>query len=128
LFKTPVGVVEPGRLVDVGRSQDGSGFDNGSYPNYLDIPRAQHGVHRHLRLQAGRGADEPRRQRRRRADLRRHGVDQLLRDPRRASEIGRLFASADGIQPGATPFAVLSHQFWKRRFNGDPASSADAAR
>ena len=37
LFKTPVGVVEPGRLVDVGRSQDGSGFDNGSYPNYLDV-------------------------------------------------------------------------------------------
>ena len=26
-----------GRLVDVGRSQDGQGFDNGSYPNYLDI-------------------------------------------------------------------------------------------
>ena len=37
LFRTPAGVVEPGRLVDVGRSQDGSGFDNGSYPNYLDI-------------------------------------------------------------------------------------------
>ena len=36
-------------------------------------------------------------------------------------QIGRLFASADGNQPGATPFAVLSHQFWKRRFNGDPA-------
>ena len=26
-----------GRLVDVGRSQDGEGFDNSSYPNYLDI-------------------------------------------------------------------------------------------
>ena len=37
LFKPPAGVVEPGRLVDVGRSQDGQGFDNGSYPNYLDI-------------------------------------------------------------------------------------------
>ena len=23
--------------MDVGRSQDGQGFDNGSYPNYLDI-------------------------------------------------------------------------------------------
>ena len=37
LFKTPAHVVEPNRLVDVGRSQDGKGFDNGSYPNYLDI-------------------------------------------------------------------------------------------
>ena len=39
LFKPPAGVVEPGRLVDVGRSRDGQGFDNGSYPNYLDIRR-----------------------------------------------------------------------------------------
>src|SRR6476619_6623690 len=37
LFKPPAGVVEPDRLVDVGRSQDGQGFDNSSYPNYLDI-------------------------------------------------------------------------------------------
>ena len=37
LFKPPPGVVDPSRLVDVGRSQDGQGFDNSSYPNYLDI-------------------------------------------------------------------------------------------
>jgi putative ABC transport system permease protein len=37
LFKPPALVVEPHRLVDVGRSQDGQGFDNGSYANYLDI-------------------------------------------------------------------------------------------
>src|SRR6476619_346704 len=37
LLRPPVGVVEPGRLVDVGRSQDGQGFDTNSYPNYLDI-------------------------------------------------------------------------------------------
>ena len=37
LFRPPAGVVAPGRLVDVGRSQDGQGFDNSSYPNYLDI-------------------------------------------------------------------------------------------
>src|SRR6266487_582052 len=37
LFKPPAGVMESDRLVDVGRSQNGQGFDNGSYPNYLDI-------------------------------------------------------------------------------------------
>jgi hypothetical protein len=37
LFQPPAGVVEPDRLVDIGRSQDGQGFDNGSYPNYVDI-------------------------------------------------------------------------------------------
>ena len=35
--------------------------------------------------------------------------------------IGRLFTSDDSEQPGATPLAVLSHRFWMRRFNGDPA-------
>src|SRR5689334_17586130 len=37
LFKPPAGVTDAGRLVDVGRSQNGNGFDNSSYPNYLDI-------------------------------------------------------------------------------------------
>jgi predicted permease len=121
LFKTPVGVVGPGRLVDVGRSQDGSGFDNGSYPNYLDV-RARNTVFTDVYayklgaepMSLG-GSD---------------GAERIFGDMVSTNyfdilgarpEIGRLFASADGIQPGATPFAVLSHQFWKRRFNGDPA-------
>ena len=37
LFRPPSGVVEPSRLVDVGRSQNGQGFDNSSYPNFVDI-------------------------------------------------------------------------------------------
>jgi predicted permease len=34
---------------------------------------------------------------------------------------GRLFGAADGEGAGASPVVVLSHVFWKRRFNGDPA-------
>ena len=121
LFKTPVGVVEPGRLVDVGRSQDGSGFDNGSYPNYLDV-RARNTMFTDIYayklgaepMSLG-GAD---------------GAERIFGDMVSTNyfeilgarpQIGRLFASTDGNQPGATPFAVLSHQFWKRRFNGDPS-------
>src|SRR3989442_4156780 len=37
LFKPPAGVVDPNRLVDVGRSQNSQGFHNSSYPNFLDI-------------------------------------------------------------------------------------------
>src|SRR3989442_14467862 len=37
LLKPPAGVVDPNRLVDVGRSQNGQGFDKSSYPNFLDI-------------------------------------------------------------------------------------------
>lgn len=31
LFRPPAGVVDADRLVDIGRSQDGEGFDNNSY-------------------------------------------------------------------------------------------------
>ena len=37
LFRSPVGIADPGRIVDIGRSRDGQGFDNNSYPNYLDV-------------------------------------------------------------------------------------------
>lgn len=121
LFKPPAGVVEPSRLVDVGRSQDGSGFDNGSYPNYLDI-RARNTVFTDIYaykmgaepMSLG-GAD---------------GAERIFGDIVSTNyfsilgtrpQAGRLFAPEDGVQPGATPFAVLSHQFWWRRFNGDSA-------
>jgi predicted permease len=34
---------------------------------------------------------------------------------------GRLFGAGDGEGSGASPVVVLSHTFWKRRFNSDPA-------
>jgi hypothetical protein len=34
---------------------------------------------------------------------------------------GRLFGANDREEPGASPIAVLSHRFWARRFNKDPA-------
>lgn len=43
LLRPPLGVCEPGRIVDIGRSQNGQGFDTNSYPNYLDI-RARNNV------------------------------------------------------------------------------------
>jgi predicted permease len=33
--------------------------------------------------------------------------------------LGRTFLPEEEIQPGGHPVAVLSHAFWKRRFNGD---------
>ena len=34
---------------------------------------------------------------------------------------GRLFEPGDDVTPGAHPIAVLSHDYWTRRFNADPA-------
>src|SRR5262249_33657331 len=31
------GLTDPSRLVDIGRTQDGEGFDTTSYPNYRDV-------------------------------------------------------------------------------------------
>lgn len=35
--------------------------------------------------------------------------------------LGRLFASADDVTPGAHPYAVLSYNYWTRRFGNDPS-------
>jgi predicted permease len=122
LFKPPAGVVEPGRLVDVGRSQDGQGFDNGSYPNYLDI-RSRNTVF--SGMYAYRIGAEPMSLGGREGAERIYGnlvstnyFSVLGTRP----HVGRLFSPEDGEQPGGTPLAVLSYQFWMRRFNGDPAA------
>jgi len=122
LFKSPIGVVEPARLVDVGRSQDGQGFDNSSYPNYLDI-RSRNTVFDGIYAQ--RLGAEP---------VSLGGADGAERifgtlvssnyftvlGTRPAA--GRFFSPQDGEEAGAAPLAVLSHAFWTRRFNADPAA------
>jgi putative ABC transport system permease protein len=37
------------------------------------------------------------------------------------SMVGRLIASEDDRQPGASPVAVVSYAYWMRRFGGDPS-------
>src|SRR3954470_12223264 len=120
LLRPPSGAADPGRLVDIGRSQDGRGFDNGSEPDYFDLRhrnRVFEGVY------AYRFGAEP---------LSLGGPDGaepifgnmvtlnyfaiLGTRPR----IGRLFAANDSEDPGAAPVVVLSYAFWKRRFNADP--------
>src|SRR5207244_8169106 len=121
LFQPPAGVREPGRLVDVGRSQDGQGFDNSSYPNYVDI-RSRHTVFDGI--YAYRFGPEP-------MSLGgRDGAERIYGNlvtinyfsvlgTRPAA--GRLFSIEDGEQPGRTPFVVMSHAFWTLRFNADPS-------
>jgi predicted permease len=35
--------------------------------------------------------------------------------------VGRLFVPTDDVTPDGHPVAVISHDFWRRRFGGDPA-------
>jgi hypothetical protein len=121
LFKPPAGVLEPDRLVDVGRTRNGQGFDNGSYPNYLDI-RARNtvftGIYAYcfgaspMSLGGRDGAE------RIYGDMVSTNYFQVLGT---RPVIGRLFAPEDGDEADGTPITVMTYQFWKRRFNGDPA-------
>jgi predicted permease len=121
LLRPVPGLADPGRLVDIGRSQNGSGFDNSSFPNYRDL-RARmttvDGVYA-LRTEpqpmsiAGDGQ----------ADrvygsivtanyFETLGVRPLL---------GRLLRDDDDVAIGGSPVIVLSEALWRRRFGADPA-------
>ena len=119
LFRAPVGVAEPDRLVDIGRSQNRQGFDTNSYPNYLDIRKRNtvfSGVY------AYRGEPEPMSlggldgaERVYGSIVTNNYFDVLGARPR----VGRLFRTDDSEEPAANPIVVLSPRLWTRRFNGD---------
>src|SRR5262245_34028082 len=121
LFRPPSGVVDPSRLVDIGRSQDGRGFDNSSYLNFVDL-RARATVFEDV--YAYRFGPEPMS-----LAAANEGAERIYGDLASTNYFsvlgtrataGRLFTRDDSEQPGAAPIAVVSYNFWKRRFNGDP--------
>jgi predicted permease len=121
LFKTPPGVADPSRLVDIGRSQNGQGFDTNSYPNYLDVRRRStvfSGVYAYrldsqaMSLATSAGAERVY------GDVVSSNYFTVLGT---RPTVGRFFTPEDGENPGDSALVVLGHQFWMRRFNGDPA-------
>jgi predicted permease len=122
LFQPPAGVVEPYRLVDIGRSRGGVGFGPSSYPNYLDIRRRAttlDDVYAYSRFPQAMSAGG--------AGI---GTESIFGSVVTVNyftvlgavpAVGRLFGVAESAQPGASPVVVLSHLFWTRRFNKDPA-------
>jgi hypothetical protein len=125
LFKSPPGVADASRLVDVGRSQDGQGFDNSSYPNYLDI-RARNTVFDGLYAQ--RLGSEPMSLGGRDGAERIYGSlvsSNYFNVLGTRAAVGRFFSPDDGEEPGAAPLVVLSYAFWQRRFAGDPSVAVE---
>jgi predicted permease len=122
LFRPLPGIVEHGRLVDIGRTQNGRDFDNSSYPNYRDI-RARvttlTDVYA-IKLEAqpmGLGG--------------RDGAERIYGSIVSGNyfsvlgtraHAGRLLSDADDEgAPGSHPVMVISYELWRRRFGGDPA-------
>ncbi|HET8772928.1 MAG TPA: ABC transporter permease [Thermoanaerobaculia bacterium] len=121
LFQPPAGVAGVDRLVDIGRSQEGEGFDNNSYPNFLDVrarSRAFTDVYAYRMDPQPMSLGNPGGAERIFGGLVSNNYfDALGVQP----GLGRLFSRNDPAAAGASPFVVLSHRFWARRFHSDPS-------
>ena len=124
LFRPPAAVAEPDALIDIGTRTPGGGFGNSSYPNYFDVRRRAttlDGVYASglfPRAMSFSGAGDS------------AATERVFGTPVTANYFsvlgaapaaGRLFDGEVAERPGADPVVVLSHRFWTRRFNRDPA-------
>jgi len=124
LLSDPVGVTDPGRLVDLGVDRGDGGFNPGSYPTYLDIREhaaTLSGVYAYPMFPQAMSLGP---------DTSAAGVERVFGQFVTTNyftvlgaipAVGRLFGAGDRDQPGASPVVVLGHGFWKRRFSKDPA-------
>jgi putative ABC transport system permease protein len=121
LFRAPIGVADPDRVVDIGISRNNSnGFNPGSYPDYLDIRQRAttlDGVYatvlfgERISLRTSGGAMTP--------VFASQVTANFFTVLRAQAAIGRLFDERDA-DAEMTP-VVLSHRFWQRQFNLDAA-------
>jgi putative ABC transport system permease protein len=121
LLRPPAGVEAPDRLVDVGRSQDGAGFDTNSYPNFLDVRARASSL---AGMYAYPIEPQP-------VSVQERGGSATLAQAIPVSAgyfdvlgarpaAGRFFDARDGEQTGEPPLVVLSHRLWAERFASDP--------
>jgi predicted permease len=122
LLRPRPGLVEAG-LVDVGRTQEGSGFDNMSYPNYVDYREASRDVL--VDLAAFRLEPEPVSLTRDGEALRIYGTmvsgnyfEVLGVRP----AAGRFFRPDEDVVAGERLVAVASYRFWRDQLGGDPGA------
>ena len=123
LLRAAPGVSDPSRLVDISRTERGQPISNPliAYRTYLDLRErvstldalyAQQGQPEPMIM--GKGGDAER--------IFATVVTASYFDVLGVSPAaGRLFGRDDSEERGASPIVVLSHGFWKRRFNADPS-------
>jgi predicted permease len=122
LLRPLPGLAEPGRLVDIGRTQNGKDFDNSSYPNYRDV-RARvttlsdvYAMKFEPQAMGLGGTDGA--ERIYGAIVSGNYFAVLGTRP----HLGRLLMDADDEgAPGSHPVIVLSYELWQRRFGGSPS-------
>ncbi|HUH13310.1 MAG TPA: ABC transporter permease [Longimicrobiales bacterium] len=118
LLKTPPGLGEPERVVEVGRTRGGQGFDSFTYPDFLDYreqatPLEHLAAWRMAQLSFSAGGEAERVQG---LLVSANYFDALGVRPAR----GRSFLPEEDVGPGTQAVVVVSHRFWRDRLGGDP--------
>lgn len=119
LFGPTVGVQHPASVVDIGRANHGSGFDNMSHPAYTNL-REHSQTTEIAAVDFGGGP----------ISLGSNGSSERVIGTlvsgnyfqvlgTRAA-LGRFFREDEDRVPNERPVVVLSHAMWTRRFNSDP--------
>lgn len=117
LLRPLPGLADPARLVDIGRTTNGSGFDTSTYPNYKDLRER---VTTLAELYAYRVEPQPVSLSDGREAERIYGVPvsgNYFRALGTVPSAGRLFTDDDDRENGP-PVVVISHDLWQRRFGG----------
>jgi putative ABC transport system permease protein len=120
LFEPTVGVREPSRVVDIGRANNGSGFDNMAHPTYTNMREHSQTVD----IAAVGFGGGP-------MSLGTGGTSERLIGTLVSGNyfdvlgtrpaLGRFFIADEDRVPGEKPVVVLSHALWTGRFNSDPS-------
>jgi predicted permease len=120
LLRPLPGLTDPSRIVDIGRTQNGRGFDTSSYPNYQDFRER---VTTLDSVYAGRIDPVPMSLAENGQAERVYGMivsgnyfDVLGTRP----QAGRLLQDSDDRSSSSGPVAVIAHDLWMRRFGSQP--------
>ena len=120
LLRPLPGLSDPSRLVDIGRTQDGNGFDNSSYPNFRDYRERQKTL---TDVYAFRGDPQP-------MSLVTTGNDAVRIYGSVVSAnyftilgvrplLGRMLQDSDDAPKSSHSVVVLSYDLWRRTFGGN---------
>jgi putative ABC transport system permease protein len=117
LLRPPAGIGEPERVVELGRTMGGRGFDTFSYPEVQAIQDAGGAIeltsgYRLLPMSLTTTGDGARVM----ALAVNHEYFDIMGVTPAA---GRFFAADEDATPGSGAVAVVSHAFWQKRMNGD---------
>jgi predicted permease len=121
LFRPLPGLADPSRLVDVGRTQDGRGFDTVSYPNFRDLRERTKTL---VDIYAYRVEPAP-------MSLSVNGEAERIYGSSVTANYfavlgarpqhGRLLQDSDDRPGGMHDVVVLSDELWRRKFSANPA-------